>query len=137
MENESNFKKSSGAIIATIEMRLPSLNEYINVCRTNKYKAAIFKKKLERDISVFLCRLPKFEKPVKIHFHWVEENGRRDYDNICAAKKFILDTLVKLGKLKNDNRKNVYAFYDTFAYEKKSKVVLYIYEKEENEEDGE
>lgn len=118
-------------VTAVIDMKLPSLNEYINVCRTNKYKAAKFKKDIEGDIAFFLYGLPKFEKPIKIHFHWIEENGRRDYDNICAAKKFILDTLVKLGKLKNDNRKCVCAFTDTFGTADEAKVILYIQEDED------
>jgi len=115
---------------AEIPLKLPSLNDYIDVCRTNKYKAAKFKRDIEANIALFLRSLPKFEKPIKIHFHWIEENGKRDYDNICASKKFILDTLVKLGKLKNDNRKCVCAFTDTFGVADKAKVILYIQEAE-------
>lgn len=77
---------------------------------------------------IFTDRLPVFTHPVQIHFHWVESNKRRDLDNICFAKKFILDALVKSGKLKDDNRKFVTAFRDTFEYGKESKVVLYISE---------
>lgn len=117
-----------------INMKLPSLNDYIAVCRTNKYKAAQFKRDLESDIALFLRRLPRFEEPIKIHFHWIEENGKRDLDNVAAAKKFILDTLVKLEKLKNDNRKNVYAFTDTFEYSDKARVILYIEEAENDTE---
>lgn len=113
---------------ATIEMKLPSLNEYVNVCRTNPYKASKFKKDLERDIGYFLQKLPKFEKPVKIHFHWIEENRRRDLDNVAAAKKFILDAMVKVGVLTDDNRKCVAAFTDTFSYDKEAKVVVEITE---------
>lgn len=51
------------------------------------------------------------------------------------GKKFILDTMVKCGKLKNDNRKNVYAFTDEFEYGKENKVILTI-EEQENEEDN-
>ena len=113
---------------ATIEMKLPSLNEYVNVCRTNPYKASKFKKDLERDIGYFLQKLPEFEKPVKIHFHWIEENRRRDLDNVAAAKKFILDAMVKVGVLTDDNRKCVAAFTDTFSYDKEAKVVVEITE---------
>ena len=113
---------------ATIEMKLPSLNEYVNVCRTNPYKASKFKKDLERDIGYFLQKLPSFDKPVKIHFHWIEENRRRDLDNVAAAKKFILDAMVKVGVLTDDNRKCVAAFTDTFSYDKEAKVVVEITE---------
>ena len=111
-----------------IPMKLPSLNEYVNVCRTNKYKAAKYKKNLEDDIMMFLGRLPVFENPVVIHFHWIEGNKRRDLDNICFAKKFILDALVKAGKLSDDNRKIVTAFTDTFEYGDETKVILDIEE---------
>lgn len=111
-----------------INMKLPSLNEYVNVCRTNAYKAAKYKKNLEDDISLFIGRLPRFENPVTIHFHWIEGNKRRDLDNICFAKKFILDALVKCGKLQDDNRKCVTAFTDTFGYGDETKVILDIKE---------
>lgn len=111
-----------------INMKLPSLNEYVNICRTNRFKASKFKKNLEDDIMMFTNRLPRFENPVKIHFHWIEGNKRRDLDNICFAKKFILDALVKSGKLQDDNRKCVYAFTDTFDYGDETKVILEIEE---------
>lgn len=112
----------------TIDMKLPSLNEYINLCRTNKYKAAKFKADIEADIAVFLAKMPKYDKPIKIHFNWIEGNKRRDYDNIAFAKKFILDAMVKAGKLKDDNRKCVTAFTDNFSYGKKTKVILEVEE---------
>lgn len=117
-------------MIVEIKMKLPSANDYIDVCRTNKFKAAQFKRDVENQIALFLKRLPRFEQPIRIHFHWIEENKRRDLDNIAFAKKFILDTLVKLGKLKDDNRKCVTMFTDTFAYGSKAKVILDIQEVE-------
>ena len=115
-------------IKVVIDMKLPSLNEYINICRENRFKAAKFKQNLEDDIALFLRRLPVFEKPVRIHFKWIEGNKRRDFDNIAFAKKFILDSLVKLGKLKDDNRKFVTGFTDSFAYGDSTKVILFIEE---------
>lgn len=115
-------------MIVEIPFKLPSLNDYINVCRQNKYQAADYKKRIENQISLFLGRVPKYENPVAIHFHWVEGNKRRDLDNVAFAKKFILDALVKSGKLKDDNRKCVTAFSDTFSYGKGSKVILDIQE---------
>ena len=128
MEQENNSSKGMAKVICEIPFRLPILNEYINVCRTNPYKASKFKKDIENDIGIFINHLPKFENPIKIHFHWVEENKKRDLDNICASKKFILDAMVKFGKLSNDNRKCVTAFTDTFSYDKESKVILEIVE---------
>ena len=114
-----------------IKMKLPSLNEYINECRSNRFQGAKFKRDVEDDIMIFLGRCPVFENPVRIHFHWIEENRRRDLDNICFAKKFILDALVKAGKLADDNRKIVTAFIDTFEYGDEAKVILEIEEVKE------
>lgn len=111
-----------------INMKLPSLNEYINACRKNRYAGAEMKKRIESDIAYFVAKLPRFERPINIHFHWLEGNKRRDLDNVAFGKKFILDTLVKAGKLKDDNRKCVTGFIDTFEYGKETKVILYIEE---------
>lgn len=88
------------------------------------------KKNVDADIGYFINKLPKYNNPIKIHFHWVEENKRRDLDNVCFAKKFILDSMVKAGKLKDDNRNYVKGFNDTFEYGKTSKVILEIEEVE-------
>lgn len=111
-----------------IPFKLPSLNDYINKCRTNKYAGASMKTKIEKNIAWYINTLPAYKKPVKIHFHWIEGNKRRDLDNVCFAKKFILDCMVKCGKLKDDNRNYVIGFTDTFEYSKETKVILEITE---------
>lgn len=111
-----------------IKMKLPSLNEYVNVCRTNRFKASKMKKDIEEDIGWFISRLPRFEHPVWIDFFWIEGNKRRDFDNVAFAKKFILDALVKFGKLKDDNRKCVKGFADYFSYGDETKVIIKIRE---------
>ena len=115
-------------ISCAIPIKLPSANEYINACRQDKHAGAKMKKDFENQIALFVKPLPKFDKPITIHFHWIEGNKRRDLDNISFAKKFILDTLVKLGKLKDDNRKCVTGFKDTFSYGDKYCVILRIEE---------
>ncbi len=121
----------SDSYVVEIPLKLPSCNTYINECRRNRYAAAKFKADLERDISVYLAKLPHFEKPIKIHFLWIEENKRRDLDGISFGKKFILDAMVKVGVLTDDNRRYVTAFTDTFAYGKKARVIMTIEEIEE------
>lgn len=111
-----------------IPFRLPSLNQYINECRKNKYAGANMKKTVDSDIAYYINQLPKYDRPVKIHFIWVEENKKRDLDNVCFAKKFILDSMVKAGKLKDDNRNYVVGFEDSFKYAKESKVILEVEE---------
>lgn len=116
------------AITCEIDMKLPSLNDYTKANRSNAYQGAAMKKRIERGIGYYISDLPRFENPIRINFHWVEGNARRDLDNICFAKKFVLDALVKYGKLKDDNRKCVTAFTDTFSYGDETKVILTIEE---------
>ena len=73
-------------------------------------------------------KMPKWSNPIRIHFTWIEGNKKRDLDNICFAKKFILDSMVKHGKLADDNRKHVTAFTDSFEYGDETKVILEIEE---------
>lgn len=128
MEQEKNGSQCSDAVICEIPMKLPSCNEYINACRTGKYVGAKMKAETEDLICFYISKLPEFKNPVKINFHWIESNKRRDLDGICFAKKFILDALVKAGKLKDDNRKCVTAFTDTFSYGKEAGVRIIIEE---------
>lgn len=116
---------------AIIEMKLPSCNTYINECRRNRYAGAKLKSETETAIMYYLEDLPRFEKPIKIGFHWIENNHRRDLDGICFAKKFIFDAMVKAGIISDDNRKIVTAFTDTFGYDKEAKVILTIEEVED------
>lgn len=86
------------------------------------------KRSTQDGIAWFIRKLPKFEKPVFIHFHWVEKTSKRDLDNIAFAKKFILDALVENGKLKDDSQKYVRGFTDTFEKGKEYQAVVVIEE---------
>lgn len=114
----------SGKITLAIPIKLPSLNDYVRACRTNRYAGAKMKHDYQEQIAVFIRRLERFEYPVKISFLWIEANKRRDLDNVAFAKKFILDALVDEGKLKDDNRRFVTGFTDSFAYGDQASVVL-------------
>lgn len=124
MDNVTELE--DGAYRVEIPMKLPGLNDYVRACRTNAYIGSKMKKDVERWLLFYLQDLPQFDDPVRISFLWVEENRRRDLDNIAFAKKFILDALVKAGKLKDDNRRHVTAFDDSFAYAKEAAVILTI-----------
>ena len=114
-----------------INKRLLGLNEYINLNRTNKYMGAKAKR-LEQDFIIYCIKQQlgnlKIDKSVIGNFTWVEENKKRDLDNICFAKKFILDALVEAGTLKDDNRKIVTNFRDNFKYADESKVIVELEE---------
>lgn len=111
-----------------IRMKFPSLNDYTRACRADRYEAAKMKKDIEKGIGFYIANLPRFTYPVHIHFHWIEKNAKRDLDNIAFAKKFILDALVKRGKLIDDSRKYVTGFTDTFEIGNEYKVIIEIIE---------
>jgi Holliday junction resolvase RusA-like endonuclease len=102
----------------TIPGRLPGLNDYINAERSNRYIAAKMKKQAEQIILWSLGKKIKFSNPVFIHYLWVEKDRRRDKDNICFAKKFIQDALVKAKVLKNDGWNEIADFKDGFDVDK-------------------
>jgi Holliday junction resolvase RusA-like endonuclease len=115
----------------TINSRLPSLNDYIDVCRFDKYQAAVFKKKIDNLIALYIrshLRGIHIEKPVIVHLHFVEENRRRDVDNVYSASKYILDALVKMQVLENDNPKHVVDIKYSHEYASKSKVIVKLEE---------
>jgi len=110
-----------------IHQRLPSLNDYIHKINRNRYAGNKFKQDIQESICWEIktqLREIRIDKPVILHITWIEENKRRDLDNICFAKKFILDSLVELRILKDDNRKMVCGFRDDFKYADKSMVIV-------------
>ena len=63
-----------------------------------------------------------------IHYTWVEPNRRRDKDNIAFAKKFVQDSLVRMGVLENDGWKQIEYFTDSFAVDPENPRVEVIIE---------
>lgn len=128
IRKETDRAISDGQVVIEIPYCFPTFNTYVNECRKNKFAGSKMKRDIEADIAWFIDAMPVYHKPIKIHFHWIEKNWKRDADNICYAKKFILDTMVTEGKITNDNRHHVTAFKDTFETGKENKVILYIQE---------
>lgn len=126
-------KKSYRFVIPT---KLPSLNAYVDANRTNYHAGAKMKKDLQTYIRgcIYsnLGRL-KIKKPIIAHFTWIEDNKRRDLDNIASAKKFIFDALVQTEVLQNDNWRWVKGFSDKFEHKKTAMVIVELEETEELE----
>lgn len=104
-----------------IEGTLVNLNDYTNACRMNRYCGAEMKEKTEAKITAHIkeqLRGVHIHKPVRLSFKWYEPNRKRDLDNICFAKKFILDALVKNDVLVNDGWRWVKGFTDEFYLDK-------------------
>lgn len=115
-----------------IQSKLPSLNEYINVCRLNRFAGAKFKKEtekiIEESINKYLEKdcLHPVNEPVKVRFDWHEKTSRRDADNVASAKKYILDAMQTCGIIPNDNRKYVKGFYDDIIDDNENYVLVEI-----------
>ncbi len=97
-----------------IDAKLPSLNEYQEKCRANRYAGAKMKKDIE-DVILWSIRtaankgtLHKVTAyPVQVAIEWHEKDKRRDIDNIQSAAKFILDAMTKSNLIKDDGRKYI------------------------------
>ncbi len=109
--------------------RFPGMNEIIKEARGNKYASAIQKRHWTRrvaDITRLSIRNIKPMGKVWISFTWIEKNKRRDPDNICAGKKFILDGLVLAGLLSADGWANIAGFTDSWEVGKEPGVIVEI-----------
>ena len=98
--------------------RLDNLNDYTKACRTDPRVGNRMKKKNEEIISGYIMqqlRGIRFDGRVYLHFVWIEPNRNRDLDNICFAKKFILDALVSNGIIETDGWRGVSGFTDEFG----------------------
>lgn len=107
--------------------RLPSLNEYIHKINRNRYTGNKFKQDIQNEIAWEIkAQLHglKIKKPVILHITWIEENKRRDVDNVYSAVKYIQDALVQIKVIQNDSRKYVVDVKHKIEYAKESKVIV-------------
>ena len=100
--------------------RLDNLNDYTKQCRANKFAGAECKRRNEEIVTAAILEQFKgvhFKGRTYLHFRWIEANRNRDLDNICFAKKFILDALVTNGVIETDGWRGVAGFTDEFDVE--------------------
>lgn len=106
-----------------IQGRLCSLNEYIKAERSNRYKGAKIKRDNEKIIAAAIKQQifgVKIDNAVHMDYLWVVPDKRTDRDNIVFARKFIQDSLVQCGVLKDDGWKHVVGFSDRFEVDKEN-----------------
>ena len=114
-----------------IHRRLPSLNDYIHKINRNRYAGNKFKQDIQEEICWEIkaqLKNLKIEKLVILHIIWVEENKRRDVDNVYSAVKYIQDALVQMQVIKNDSKKYVVDVKHSIKYAKESKVIVELEE---------
>lgn len=100
----------------TIEGRFPSLNEYVEAERRNRFAGAKMKRReTERArLAAASSGMPAFTGCVTVRFLWIEPNRRRDLDNVAFAKKFVLDGMVAAGVIEGDGQSHVVGLADFF-----------------------
>lgn len=103
-----------------IKDRLAGLNEYTESNRSNPRKGNRVKHKEQQIVNMVIrnAHLTPIHKPVVVNITWYEKDNRRDVDNITAAKKFIMDSLVETKVLKDDSRRYVKQIVDTVHTDK-------------------
>lgn len=109
--------------------RLPGLNEIVESAKGFGGRGFGYSKlkRQHTERMTLLARAAKvkrFDVPVVLTFKWVEPNRRRDRDNVAAAKKLILDALVKAGVIASDGWHHVIGWTDTFAVDPAKPGVL-------------
>jgi hypothetical protein len=81
----------------------PTLNTIISAARTSKFLSAKLKKQWHKKIGLFVLPLERIEGKIYLECVWFVKNRNRDSDNIEAAQKYILDTLVEQNRIDEDN----------------------------------
>lgn len=113
---EANANVGKGEFV--IPNTLPGLNELIAATNHNKYEG----NKLKGETEELICACIKaglgdfepFDNVVQVHIRFVEKNRCRDYDNIMAGQKFIMDALIKAGVIYNDSQ--AFVMPNTFEF---------------------
>jgi Holliday junction resolvase RusA-like endonuclease len=109
--------------------RLPGMNDILQAAKLRKPYMRI-KKQLTDMIAQLALEgdVKPYESSVCITFQWIEQNRKRDPDNICAGAKFVLDGLVKAGIIKSDGFKYVKTISSSFQINKEHPGVIVILE---------
>ena len=104
-----------------IPERLMGLNDFITKINRNRHAGNKEKQKTERMIGKHIKEQlgsVRIDFPIFIKYTWIEENRRRDKDNIAFAKKFIQDALVKEHIIVNDGWREITGFSDCFRVDR-------------------
>ena len=124
--------------------KTPSLNEYIAAERVRLggrngkmlTKGALMKREWQNKIAIYIfnqLRKVTIEKPVIIHYHYYEENAKRDIGNVHAPfQKFCEDALQECKVIANDNQKCVVGFTALFDVDKQNPRIEVEIEEIEN-----
>ena len=94
-------------LLATIPMRFPSLNEYIDANRSDPRAGSRMKRRLTEACAWCFKGKAIDGFPARLRIVYREPNRRRDIDNITYAAKYILDGMVEAGAIPDDSQRYI------------------------------
>jgi hypothetical protein len=96
---------------------LPTLNEIINTAKTHWGSYREMERVETKKIGWLAKKLPCYSR-VHLKITYYRKDKKYDPDNIAAAKKFILDSLVDVGVLENDGWKQIEGWEETWVVDR-------------------
>jgi|SRR6056297_2387254 len=117
-EDIKNFGTENKLIVPGV---MPGMNEIIDQNKIHWSNYHEIKKDYDDIVSFYAQQQGiKFFEKVKLNITYYMKNKKKDPDNLCAAKKFILDGLVKAGVLEDDNWDIVKEFNETWEVDREN-----------------
>ena len=112
-----------------ITAKLTDLNKFIRAAKNTNARAAI--KRIDDNTCMAFIRnqCKRHYNKVKLHYVWNEPNKKRDGDNISFGRKFIQDSMVKVGIIDNDNLNHIVADTNDYKFGEVYAVEIFIEER--------
>lgn len=112
-----------------IDVNLLTLNEYIDVERSNRYKAASLKKSLTTKVKLQTMSQTRtqLKGQYDLVLDWYRINKRHDPDNVFFGIKFILDGIAAAKVIPNDDRNNIRNIHHNIHQGNKNAVIINFY----------
>ncbi len=104
----------------TIFGEFPTLNEVIKASKSHYMAYANQKKDYTALASIYIKDMPKISGKNDWIFHWYRKDRRNDPDNIQIGTKYILDSFVKNGIIKNDGWNEINSISHHFHVDKEN-----------------
>jgi hypothetical protein len=112
------LKKMEKKIEIWIAGKLPGLNDILGAAKSGNGAGNAYAR-LKKEWTAYVakiissCELEPAQS-IFVDIRWIEQNKKRDPDNISTGKKFIFDGMVKSGFLENDGWKQIKGWNEKF-----------------------
>lgn len=119
--------------VVEIKEKFPGMNDMIAASKRHWAIYAKMKETFTELVSkaTMDAKVSSITNQAVVTLDWHEPtNGRRDPDNVFAAKKFVFDGLVRAGVIPDDNKTWVYGARDNILYDlpkKENGVIISVF----------